>query len=267
MKMKNCFLPLFLCVAFIPLHAQDDEAQIRQLLHDLANSVNSAQTLQDAKNIRNFFTPAYTAIRTDFLPDGSTKSQNVTLDVMGTRISGFVSDVDQKVEYKLGNINFLKILGNTAVANYNADFSISNKGDLVYSGSSNTTSKLVKTDSGWKIASATTAEVRDNVQRYVCNYELFKKDNTSSLIKVTYPAGTNFQTEYINVDIQNIQDSRYIVKTDKGDQFDWVNGKIDLPNPETGMTQSLTAANEIGVYNQLVTHYYPHHCSGAERGK
>jgi len=270
MKITRYFLLLLLSTAtLLSTSAQGtDEAEVRAVIEGLVKAVDNVHGLQDAKALNSFFTPSYQGIRTDYLPDGSTKGQTIDLEAMDTRVGGFARDIDQDVDYKLDKINFLKILnGQTAVVNYNATFSLSNKGNLVYSGASNVTSKLVKTDTGWKIASSHTAEVRDNVQQYVCNYELYTKGEGEALIKVIYPAGTNFETEFIDVAIENLQDKRFLVKTDQGDQFKWTNGKLELPNPATNMTASLTANNEIAVYNELVKHYFPQHCNGAQRKK
>lgn len=271
MKIRHNFLLMMLLSAagFLSAGAQsNDEAEVREVIEGLVKAVDNLHGLQDARALTSFFTPNYQGIRTDYLPDGSTRGQTVDLETMGTRVGGFARDIDQNVDYKLDQINFLKILsGQTAVVNYNATFSLSNKGKVVYSGASNVTSKLVKTDQGWKIASSHTAEVRENIQQYICNYELYTKSEGEALLKVVYPAGTNFQTEFIDVKIENLQDKRFLVKTDRGDQFKWTNGKLELPNPATNMTASLTAGNEIAVYNELVKHYFPQHCSEAQRKK
>ena len=270
MKIKHFFLLMLLSTAgFLTVEAQsDDEAKVRAVIEGFVRAVDNLQGLQNARALNNFFTPSYQGIRTDYLPDGSTNSQSIDLEAVGTRVGGFARDIDQNVDFKLDKINFLKILGGqTAVVNYNTTFSLSNKGKVVYSGASNVTSKLVKTDTGWKIASTHTAEVRENIQQYVCNYELYTKSEEEALIKVIYPAGTNFQTEFIDVTIENLQDKRFLVKTDRGDQFKWTNGKLELPNPATNMTTSLTAGNQIAVYNELVKHYFPQNCPDAQRKK
>ena len=254
---------LLLLASVTTLRAQSDEQQIRDLLHEVSALVSNIRTPQDLQRLRNFYTPNYTAIRTDYLVDGSHSSTTVSMESIGDRLRGVSTDIDQRVEYKIDDINYIKVLGNTAVVNYVAPFSIINKGEVVFSGAQVITARLVRTDTGWKIASSTVAEVRDNIQKYVCNYQLYSKDASTALLKISYPTGMAFETEFADVSFEDIGSKNFIVKVNNHDQFRWDNGKLELPGRDGMPMKTVTAGTRTAVYSELIKHYFPQHCPDA----
>jgi len=254
----------FVLAVFGGLQAQDDEQQIRSLLQEVSQLASNIKTPQDVQKLKSYYTPNYSAIRTDYLVDGSHSSTSTTMEGVGSRLSGVSTDIDQTLEYKIDQISYLKVLGNTAVVNYTAPFSLSNKGEVVFGGTQVITARLVKTDTGWKISSSTVAEVRDNIQKYVCNYELYSKDASTALLKVQYPTGTAFATEFADITIEDIGNKSFIVKINNRDQFRWDNGKLELPGREGAPTKMITAGTRTAVYSELIKYYFPQQCPDAK---
>lgn len=267
-KMKKLLLFIPFCLLMLTGTAQesstkDDEAQIRTLINKVIDLVDGLSSPSQAKELLSYYTPNYTAIRTDYLVDGTYKSNTTSQENMSTRLNRFATNIDQRVEYKLDNIHYLKVLGKTAVANYSVNFSTYNKSEKLIGGTQIITARLVKTDSGWKTQSAHVTEVRDDIQRSVCNYEVFTKDKNNYLLQVHYPAGTFFMQDYLNIKFTETGSAAATVTTDQG-EFRWESNKLYLPK-EGGGNQVINAGNRETVMAELVKYYYPNQCATVQK--
>lgn len=266
--MKKLLLFIPFCLLMITGTAQesstmDDEAQIRTLINEVIDLVDGLSSPSQAKELLSYYTPNYNAIRTDYLVDGTYKSSATSQENMGLRLSRFATNTGQRVEYKLDKIHYLKVLGNTSVANYSVNYSTYNKSDKLVSGTQIITARLVKTDSGWKIQSAHIAEIRDDIQRSVCNYEVFTKDKNNYLLQVHYPAGAFFMQDYLNVKFTETGSAAATVTTDQG-EFRWESKKLYLPKEGSG-NRIINAGNRETVMAELVQYYYPNQCATVQK--
>jgi|GEM_PF-3011591 len=266
--MKKLLLSIPFCLLLISGAAQEgssaeDEAQIRALINEIVDLVDGLSSPVEAKQLYAYYTPNYTAIRTDYLIDGTFKSSSIDEETFKMRVTPFSTDIDQRVEYKLDNIHYLKVLGKTAIANYTANFSTYNKSDKLVGGTQVITARLVKTDSGWKIQSTHVAEVRDDMQRALCNYEVFAKDKNNYLLQVYYPAGTFFQQDHLNIKFTETGTAAATITTDQN-EFRWESQKLYLPK-ENGGNQIINAGNRETVMAELVKYYYPNQCATVQK--
>ena len=253
----------------LPLFAisQSEEQAIENVVKEMAETVDNLKTNLDAQRYLGYFTPSYQAMRSDYLVDGSASHHTVTLETMKRRLQSFAMDINQSVDYKVDKINYVQVLGKTAIVNFTAKFSITDGGKLVFGGVQNVTQTMVNTDLGWKVSRSHITEVRDNMQKYTCKYELYSKGKDEALLQVHYPAGNTFQTEYIDVIVEETGSKNYQIQTSRGDQLSWQNGRLYLPDPNSNMTKTVAVTGITGVYSELVKYYHPDQCSDAEMSK
>lgn len=244
--------------------ATSAEQEIRALINDYVQKVDGMKNVQDAKNITQLFTPGFKSIRTDFLVDGTYKGQSIDGEQVFERLNSFASNIDQDVDLRLENINFLKVLGNkTAVVNYTVNFTLFNKKEELVSGSQNITSTIVNTDNGWKIANSHISEVRENIKKSMCNYEVFAKDQNAALLKVNVPAGSTFNTEFLDVELEETGSNSFIVSTDQGELM-WENNKLTMPETGSNVMKNVTVSNRMALYGELVKHFFPEQCASVQ---
>ncbi len=269
MKIKKYVVSyIFLCLSLMSTSvAQDDETIITKAIKQMVEKVGSIETAEDVKKFLSYHTPNYTAIESGLLIDGSSGIKNVTLKDLEARMNRIVMNDKYQVVPKLEEINYIKILSNTAIVNTTISYSVNDGGEFLFSGSQNRTQTLVKTEEGWKIVREYIAEVRDNLQKYDCTYEVYEKDENSSILKVYYPAGDAFQSEYIDVEMEKLSSQNLLVSTDKGDQFQWDNETMIPTNARTDNGEKIKVTTLTGVYTELVRYYFSDRCVSARRSK
>ena len=247
--------------------AQNDEQAIRQLVETQTRKIMTMRTPLDVKEYMKAYTPSYTAMRSDYLVDGTVNHSNVSKELIENRLNSYALNTKTPLTITLDRFNFVNVMGNTGVANYTINFDVKDNGMTSLGGFQNITSTFVKTTDGWKISRSHITEVRTTMQQYTCKFQMFTETTSSYMAKVSYPTGSSFETDFIEVKLNDMGGNNYVLHTNKGDQFEWNNGMLQLPNPQTGVVRAEKATSQPAVFRELIKYYYPQHCPEAELQK
>ncbi len=267
MKIFSYLFPILFIAIAGPSLAQEAEQEIRQIIQQRAKHINSMRNPLDVKEYMDIFTPTYTAMRSDYLVDGTVNHSTVTKESMQNRINSYALNEKNPLSYTLDKINFINVLGTTAVANYTGNFEVRSNGAVTLGGFQNVTSTFVKTNQGWKISRSHITEVRTTMQQYTCKFQMFTQNKESFMAKVSYPIGSSFETDFLEVDLDDMGGNNYMLNTSKGDQFAWENGTLKIPNAKTGVIRSAVATSPPAVFRELIKYYFPQNCPEAELEK
>jgi len=260
------FVCLFLCAATLG-STQGNEQEIRKIIQERANLINSMRNPLDVKKYMDILTPNYTATRSDYLVDGTVNHTMVTKESMQNRINSYALNSNNPLTYTLDKINFINVLGSTAVANYTGKFEIKSNGKVTLGGFQNVTTTFVNTNQGWKISRSQITEVRTTMTQYTCKFQMFTQNKESFMAKVSYPTGSSFETDFLEVDLDDMGGNNYMLNTNKADQFEGNNGTLKIPSLQTGVMRSAVATSPPAVFRELIKYYYPQNCPEASLEK
>jgi ketosteroid isomerase-like protein len=166
------------CLTGSSISAQEytpQQQEIVNLLKEFEYAVDHFTGSSDISKLISFYSDNYSMERMEYSIDGTGKRVKLGFDEFKQNIMRAAENEDEEITYEISDINYVQVVGFGAVANFNANFSINEDGEKLFSGTRNTTLQMKKTPGGWKIVHSYVTEVRDDIVKYLCTYNLFQK--------------------------------------------------------------------------------------------
>ena len=127
------------------------------------------------------------------------------------------------------------------------------------------TAHMKKTGAGWQIRDLYATEIRNDIRKYICPYEVFQKNTNEMVITVKYPNGKYFENEYLNVNFKELSGGNVSVQTNKGQECIWEKPNFGIkeddegrytplgrPNSESQVIEAIIMYNHKGVCTDVV---------------
>ena len=206
----------------------DDDQAIREVINKRHELINLAKSRPVISELLNLHTKEYVQVTSIYTPDGGVSRRESDLDGAKRILSHYSDAGDVQYVTNVENIAFSQVFDRSAVVIYRASYAMNdaNTGQEMYSGNQIITANLKKTPDGWKYNDIYTTELRLNISKYPCGYELYQKDANELLTNVKLPAGGAFKNEYIDIRFHETKPGFFIVQTDRGDEFSWENNVL-----------------------------------------
>ena len=269
---KYCAIILTALLMFVSTdnNAQSaDEQAISEVINKRHDLINLAKSTPRISELLNLHTSDYVQINTVYTPDGEVSRRESDLSAVKRVLSHYSDAGDVQYETNVDNIAFSQIYERSAVAIYRASYSMNDvlSGNEMYSGTQIITANLKKTPDGWKFRDIYTTELRTNINKYPCGYELYQKDANELLVSVKVPAGSVFKNEYIDIRFNETKPGFFIVQTDRGDEFSWENNVLRSTMSNDDAEIAGRPNSKTGVCEGIIMYYHSDVCSDTRMTK
>jgi len=275
MKIMNLFkgfvLAAISCITFgYSATAQSSDIQdVTHLVMHRAELMNLASSSPRSSELIDMYTDDFESTRMIYLPDGQVRKVTGDLARLKSIVSNYNDSQATRVVSKVDTIHYINVLGNTAIVIFSGNYSMieTETNTALYDGLVITTMYLRRSPNGWKIADQFTTEVRGNINKYPCAYELYQKDANEMLVSVKVPDGQAFAQQYVDINFSELSPGVTLVKTSQGDEFAWEGN--NLRNLREGAATTFTgrANSKPAVCEQMVMYYFGNTCSGVKLEK
>jgi len=241
----------------------DDEVAIKALIERRAELINLAKSAPRITDLFKLHTGTFRTITAVYTPDGKVRRTDADMAMLKRIFSNYSDSGDQQYVTTVKDIAYSQIYERSAVVIYAVEYKMINAVNqkTMYGGDQIVTANLKKTADGWKFHDMYITEIRSTINRYPCTYDLYRQDADDLLVDVTVPAGSRFNSKYIEIRFTETHGGAYIIQTDKGDEFTWENNVLRATMSNNAAAITDRPNSKKGVCEAIIMYYNREACS------
>ncbi len=269
MKSVSFLTAIFFLLTTILLQAQEDQvAVLKDMIIRSYQDLGSLNTETGLSYQRNtFLTDDYKVHKRVFY-----NGEVLVNDIVDR--SSYLKDLDDQDSQvlsdealELGEIDFIQVTGDLGIASFQVDITYKEDDLVIYKAKETRIDRFRKEGGQWKYYSSNSDIIVTDINRSDCTYHLFSDGGSNVYLKVFYPSGQMFDSDFLEVQFKDLGRDDYEIRTNKGEPLLWQDGSLSsYENSKTTITP-VKAKSRVEVAEALVLQYWKAQCANVKSVK